>query len=77
MATRVFEGIKFFQEILKKTIAGTFLLNFIKIQRVISEKKMFKEKVNAQADGHTDGRLDGRTDTRRTTDHDISSLAYG
>ena len=25
MATRVFEGIKLFQEILKKTMAGTFL----------------------------------------------------
>ena len=25
MATRVFEGIKFFQEILKRTMAGTFL----------------------------------------------------
>ena len=25
MATRVFEGIKFFQKILKRTMAGTFL----------------------------------------------------
>ena len=25
MATRVFEGIKFFQNILKRTMAGTFL----------------------------------------------------
>ena len=25
MATRVFEGIKFFQQILKRTMAGTFL----------------------------------------------------
>ena len=25
MGTRVFEGIKFFQEILKRTMAGTFL----------------------------------------------------
>ena len=25
MATRVFEGIKLFQEILKRTMAGTFL----------------------------------------------------
>ena len=44
MATRVFEGIKFFQEILKRTMAGTFLWNSIKIQWVVSEKKMFKDK---------------------------------
>ena len=31
---------------------------------VVSAKKMFKEKVNTRTDG-------------RTTDHDISSLAYG
>ena len=31
----------------------------------VSEKTMFKEKVNR------------RTDAQRTTDHDISSLAYG
>ena len=47
MATRVFEEIKFFQAILKRTMAGTFLCNFIKIQLVVSEK-MFKDKVNAQ-----------------------------
>ena len=29
MATRVFEGIKFFQETLKRTMAGKFLRNFI------------------------------------------------
>ena len=46
-------------------MAETFLQNFIKILWVISEKKMFKEKVHA------------RTDARRTTGHDISSLAYG
>ena len=59
MATRVFEGIKFFQEILERTMAGTFLLNFIKIPYAISEK-MFKEKVNM------------RTDARLTMGHDIS-----
>ena len=47
-------------------MAGTFLWNFIKIWWVISEKKMFKEKVNAQTDT--------RTDARQTTGHDISSL---
>ena len=56
MATRVFEGIKFFQKILKRTMAGTFLWNFIKIQQAVSEKKMIKEKVNARTDGRTDGR---------------------
>ena len=65
MATRVFEGIKWFQEILKRTMAESFLWNFINIQSVVSEKKMFKEKVNAPMDA------------RRTTGHDISSLAYG
>ena len=69
MATTVFDGIKFFPKILKRTMAGTILGNFIKIRYVVSEKKMFKEKVNAW--------MDGRTDARRTTDHDISSLAYG
>ena len=32
-------------------MAGTFLWNFIKIRYVVSEKKMFKEKVNPQTDG--------------------------
>ena len=49
MSTRVFEGIKLFQRILKRTMAG----NFIKIRLVVSEKKMFKEKVNARTDGRT------------------------
>ena len=53
MATRVFEGIKLFQEILKRTMVGTFLWNFIKIRFVVLEKKMFKEKVNARTDGRT------------------------
>ena len=53
MATRVFEGIKLFQELLKTTVAETFLYYFIKIQ-LVSEKKMFEEKVNAQIDAWTD-----------------------
>ena len=55
MATRVFEGIKFFQKILKRTMGGTFLWNFIKIGLVVSEKKMFKEKdlVNTWTDRRT------------------------
>ena len=51
VATRVFEGIKLFQDILMRTMAGTFLRNFIKSGLVDSEK-MFKEKVNARTDGH-------------------------
>ena len=35
-------------------MAETFLWNFIKIQKVVSEKKMFKEKVNTQTDAWTD-----------------------
>ena len=56
MATSVFDGIRVFQEILKRTMAGTFLRNFIKIRLVVSEKKMFKEKVNARTHGQTHGR---------------------
>ena len=41
MATRVFEGIKFFQKNLKRNIS------------VVSEKEMFKEKVNTQTDART------------------------
>ena len=55
MATRVFEGIKLFQKILKGTMAETFLRNFIKIGYVVSEKKMFSEKVHTRTDAHTDG----------------------
>ena len=46
-------------------MVGTFLWNFIKIRYIVSEKQMFKEKVNA------------RTDARRTTDHDVSSDISG
>ena len=40
MATLVLEGIKFFPGILKRTMAGTFLWNFVRIGKVVSE--MFK-----------------------------------
>ena len=60
MATRVFYGIEFFPEILKRTIAGTFLWNFIKIGSLVSEK-MFKINVNALTDAQLDGHT---TDTR-------------
>ena len=34
-------------------MVGTFLWNFIKIRLVVSEKKMFKEKVNGRTDART------------------------
>ena len=34
-------------------MAGTFLWNFIKIRYVVSEKKMFKEKINTWTDERT------------------------
>ena len=65
MANRVLAGIKFFQEIPNRTMAGTFLRNLIEIGLVVSEK-MFKIKVNNRTDGHA----------RRTPGHDMSLLAY-
>ena len=65
MATRAFEGIKFFQQILKRTMTGSLLWNFIRIGLVVSEKKMFRIKVNAWMDGQC------------TLSNDISSLVFG
>ena len=65
MATRVFEGFKLFQKIFKRTMARTFLWNFIKIQQVVSEKKMFKEKVNTRTDGYIDRQTDEHTTDNR------------
>ena len=63
MASRFSERIKFFQEIMKRAMAGTFLRNFIKIGWVVSEK-MFRIKVNALMNA------------QRTPGHDISLLAF-
>ena len=53
MANTVLEGIKFFQEIQKRTMAGSFLLNFIKIGWIVTEN-MYQIKVNAPMNKHID-----------------------
>ena len=53
MATRVFDGIKFCQQFLKRTSQETYLPSLVQIGPVVWEMKMFKEIVD---------------DTRRTTD---------
>ena len=52
LGTRGFQGITFFEEILNKTMAGTFVWTFIKIGQVVSEKT-FKIKVYTWTDGRT------------------------
>ena len=48
MATRIFEVIKFFQEILKKTMAGTF-----QRRRCLKKKKKVKARMDARrTSGH-------------------------
>ena len=53
MATRVFDGIKFCEQFLKRTSLGTFLPSLVQIGPAVWEEKMFKEIVD---------------DTRRTTE---------
>ena len=49
MATRVFDGIKFCEQRLKRTSQGTFLPSLVQIGPAVWEEKMFKEIVdNAQ-----------------------------
>ena len=49
MATRVFDGIKFCEHLLKRTSQGTFLPSLVQIGQAVWEEKMFKEIVdNAQ-----------------------------
>ena len=43
MATRVFDGIKFCAQFLKRTSKGTFLLSLVQIGPGIWEEEMFKE----------------------------------
>ena len=54
MATRVFDGIKFCEQLLKRTSQGTFLPSLVQIGEAVWEEKMFKEIVD---------------DARRTTRH--------
>ena len=53
MATRGFDGIKFYEQHLKKTSLETFPLRLVQIGLAVWEEKMFKEIVD---------------DARRTTD---------
>ena len=46
MATRVFDGIKFCEQFLKRTTQGTFLPSLVQIGPAVSEEKMFKEIVD-------------------------------
>ena len=46
MATRVFDGIKFCEQFLKRTSQGTFLPSFVQIGPAVLEEKMFKEIVD-------------------------------
>ena len=46
MATRVFDGIIFCEQILKRTSYGTFLPSLVQIGPAVWEKKMIKEIVD-------------------------------
>ena len=46
MATRVYDGIKFCEQFLKRTSQGIFLPNLVQIGPAVWEEKMFKEIVN-------------------------------
>ena len=46
MATRVFDGIKFCEQLLKRTSQGTFLPSLVQIGPAVWEEKMFKEIVD-------------------------------
>ena len=56
MATRVFDGIKFCEQFLKRASKGTFLPSLVQIGPAVWEEKMFKEIVDAARcttdDGH-------------------------
>ena len=46
MATRVFDGIKFCEQALKRTSQGTLLPSLVQISPTVWEKKIFKEIVD-------------------------------
>ena len=46
MATRVLDGIKFFEQFLKRTSQGTFLPPVVQIDQAVWEEKMLKEIVD-------------------------------
>ena len=45
MATRVFDGIKFCEQFLKRTSQGTFLPSLVQIGPAVWEEKMFKRNL--------------------------------
>ena len=51
MATRLFNGIKFCEQFLKRTSQGTFLQSLVQIGQAVWEETMFKEIVDTD-DGH-------------------------
>ena len=56
MATRLFDGIKFCEQFLKRTSQETFLPSLVQIGPAVWEEKMFKEIVDdtqrTADDGH-------------------------
>ena len=48
MATRVCNGVKFFEHFQKKTSQGTFLPNLVLIGPAVLEEEMFKEIYDVQ-----------------------------
>ena len=49
MATRVFDGIKFFEQYLKRPSQGTFLPSLVQIGPAVWEEKMFKRIVDEES----------------------------
>ena len=56
MATRVFDGIKFCEQFLKRTSQETFLPSLVQIGPAVWEEKMFKEIVDDAQCTTQDGR---------------------
>ena len=46
LATRVFDGIKFCEQVLKRTSQGTFLPSLVQIGPTVTEENMFEEIVD-------------------------------
>ena len=57
MATRVFDGIKFCEQFLKRTSQETFLPSFVQIGPAVWEERMFKEIVDDARHTTDDGHI--------------------
>ena len=57
MATRVFDGIKFCEQVLKRTSVGTFLPSLVEIGPAVWEEKMFKKIVDDARQTTDDGHI--------------------